>query len=93
MKARISAWRGVSFNMVIALFFYTVTGIIYSEGLLAITHFQQSAGRSLIRGAARTLSGGAWLAEAVVKYETARSQNEYVILTFYKLKRMFQTSV
>jgi hypothetical protein len=93
MKARISAWRGVSFNMMIALSFYTVTGIIYSEGVLAIIHFRQSAGRSLPGRVARTLSGGAWLAEAVVKCETARSQNEYVILTFHKLKRMFQTSV
>ncbi|KAB0485911.1 hypothetical protein F7Q95_21305 [Pseudomonas psychrophila] len=59
--------------MLIALSFYTVTGIIYSEGLLAIIHFQQSAGRSLTRWAARTLSGGALLAEAVVKCRTARS--------------------
>ncbi|AOA08883.1 hypothetical protein B6D87_07025 [Pseudomonas fragi] len=79
--------------MMIALSFYTVTGIIYSEGVLAIIHFRQSAGRSLPGRVARTLSGGAWLAEAVVKCETARSQNEYVILTFHKLKRMFQTSV
>ncbi|MBA1376995.1 hypothetical protein FHK92_04040 [Pseudomonas brassicacearum subsp. neoaurantiaca] len=45
MKARISAWRGVSFSISIALSFYTVTGIIYSERRLAIILFQQAARR------------------------------------------------
>ena len=39
MKARISAWRGVSLSMSIALSFYTVTGIIYSILPLAIGDF------------------------------------------------------
>ncbi|KPW39795.1 hypothetical protein ALP45_100440 [Pseudomonas coronafaciens pv. atropurpurea] len=45
MKPRISAWRGVSFIMMGALVFYTVTGIIYSESALAITHFTFTAER------------------------------------------------
>ncbi|KPW87293.1 hypothetical protein ALO92_100330 [Pseudomonas congelans] len=45
MKPRISAWRGVSLIMRGALAFYTVTGIIYSEGALAIIHFIFVAGR------------------------------------------------
>ncbi|KPW15370.1 hypothetical protein ALO83_100967 [Pseudomonas cannabina pv. alisalensis] len=43
MKPRISAWRGVSLIMRGALAFYTVTGIIYSEGALAIIHFSFAA--------------------------------------------------
>ncbi|RMU60581.1 hypothetical protein ALP25_100446 [Pseudomonas syringae pv. syringae] len=45
MKPRISAWRGVSLIMRGALVFYTVTGIIYSEGALAIIHFIFAAER------------------------------------------------
>ncbi|KPW91243.1 hypothetical protein ALO75_100650 [Pseudomonas syringae pv. coryli] len=45
MKPRISAWRGVSLIMRGALAFYTVTGIIYSEGALAIIHFIFAAER------------------------------------------------
>ncbi|RMO17308.1 hypothetical protein ALQ47_100310 [Pseudomonas cichorii] len=46
MKPRISAWRGVSLIMAGALSFYTVTGIIYSEGVLAIVLFIFVARRS-----------------------------------------------
>ncbi|KMN10055.1 hypothetical protein TU84_09055 [Pseudomonas helleri] len=79
--------------MVIALSFYTVTGIIYSEDLLAILHFLPSAGRSSMLCRLRLLEGKALLAAAVVKCETARSQTEHAALTFYKSKRMFQTDV
>jgi hypothetical protein len=47
MKARISAWRGVSFSILIALSFYTVTGIIYSGTVLAMPLFSPAAGRSI----------------------------------------------
>ncbi|RMO79153.1 hypothetical protein ALQ34_100832 [Pseudomonas syringae pv. maculicola] len=45
MKPRISAWRGVSLIMMGGLAFYTVTGIIYSESVLAIIHFILAAER------------------------------------------------
>ncbi|KMN12828.1 hypothetical protein TU86_15260 [Pseudomonas weihenstephanensis] len=79
--------------MLIALSFYTVTGIIYSEGALAMIHFRPSAGRSCLSLMGATLSAQATRAEAVVKCGTGQSQNECPILTFNKLKRMFQTTV
>ncbi|QFS54246.1 hypothetical protein FD951_06555 [Pseudomonas chlororaphis subsp. aurantiaca] len=63
IKARISAWRDVSFSISIALSFYTVTGIIYSEWRLAILLFPIAAGRSGRRCACLMSRG--WLQDAV----------------------------